>query len=271
MVVPTFVDLQGFLVGRQFVVKEFAALRKRTVLSHYIFASLIPWHFLASADKSRARWAVHGTEEDDDDDDDDDSDAVVYVKGHEKRQWLWNLLLDDERVYIETLDADYEDVDSLNNLDADNTMRCGYHYTNCALQNMKPPTSQESVKAVDGVIPEEYPETYQPLLLGTCVKAINSASVIYKDDAPFRRICEDCFHAEVQDFNRVRVAITNWHTLCKVVPENYELKRKCFICHKLLMEYNITSDCRECIKEFIINNEKYYWLDEIDILQDEEN
>ncbi|KAL6264271.1 hypothetical protein P5V15_004362 [Pogonomyrmex californicus] len=75
MVVPTFVDLQGFLVGGQFVVKEFAALRKRTVLSHYIFASPIPWHFLASAD----------------------NDAVVYVKGHEKRQWLWNLLLDDER------------------------------------------------------------------------------------------------------------------------------------------------------------------------------
>ncbi|KAL6262007.1 hypothetical protein P5V15_007096 [Pogonomyrmex californicus] len=25
---------------------------------------------------------------------------------------------------------------SLNNLDADNTMRCGYHYTNCALQNV---------------------------------------------------------------------------------------------------------------------------------------
>ncbi|KAL6257843.1 hypothetical protein P5V15_011438 [Pogonomyrmex californicus] len=88
--------------------------------------------------KSATVDAVHGTEEDDadDDDDDDDSDAVVYVKGHEKRQWLWNLLLDDERVYIETLDADYENVDSLNNLDADNTMRCGYHYTNCALQNV---------------------------------------------------------------------------------------------------------------------------------------
>ncbi|KAL6264257.1 hypothetical protein P5V15_004347 [Pogonomyrmex californicus] len=58
MVVPTFVDLQGFLVGGQFVVKEFAALRKRTVLSHYIFASPIPWHFLASADKSSARWVI---------------------------------------------------------------------------------------------------------------------------------------------------------------------------------------------------------------------
>ncbi|KAL6254322.1 hypothetical protein P5V15_014371 [Pogonomyrmex californicus] len=75
MVVLTFVDLQGFLVGGQFIVKEFAALRKRTTLSHYMFASPIPWHFFASAD----------------------NDAVVYVKGHEKRQWLWNLFLDDER------------------------------------------------------------------------------------------------------------------------------------------------------------------------------
>ncbi|KAL6258247.1 hypothetical protein P5V15_010177 [Pogonomyrmex californicus] len=163
MSVPTFIDLQGFLVEGQFVVKEFAALKERTVLFHYIFASPIPWHFLASADKSRARWvirhhhrlrwndgtipyseakslitkAVHGTKEDNNDDDDDD-DAVIYVKGHEKRKWLRNLLLDDERerAYIETLDADYEDIDSLNNLNADNSIQCGYYYTNCALQNV---------------------------------------------------------------------------------------------------------------------------------------
>jgi len=38
-------------------------------------------------------------------------DVIVYVKGHEKRMWLWNLLLDDkwERIYIETLDAVYEE------------------------------------------------------------------------------------------------------------------------------------------------------------------
>ncbi|KAL6268281.1 hypothetical protein P5V15_001397 [Pogonomyrmex californicus] len=78
MSVPTFVDLQGFLVEGQFVVKEFAALKEWSVLSHYIFTSPIPWHFLAN-------------------DDDDDDNAVIYVKGHEKRKWLRNLLLDDER------------------------------------------------------------------------------------------------------------------------------------------------------------------------------
>ena len=36
-------------------------------------------------------------------------DAIVYVKGREKRTWLWNLLLDErEYMYIETFDAVYE-------------------------------------------------------------------------------------------------------------------------------------------------------------------
>jgi len=54
-------------------------------------------------------------------------DDVVYVKGREKRIWLWNLLLDDERerMYIETLDAVYKDMEFLFNLDVTNTIQCG--------------------------------------------------------------------------------------------------------------------------------------------------
>jgi len=53
-------------------------------------------------------------------------DVIVYVKGYEKRMWLWNLLLDDEweRIYIETLNAIYEDMKSLTNLDVANTIVC---------------------------------------------------------------------------------------------------------------------------------------------------
>ncbi|EGI60448.1 hypothetical protein G5I_11346 [Acromyrmex echinatior] len=67
-----------------------------------------------------------------------EDDAVVYVKGREKRTWLWNLLLDDEgeRMYIETLDAVYEDMESLSNLDVTNIIRCGQYVKNCALQNV---------------------------------------------------------------------------------------------------------------------------------------
>jgi len=67
-------------------------------------------------------------------------DVIVYIKGniHEKRTWLWNLLLNDERerIYIETLDAVYENMESLTNLDVANTMRCGQYVKNCALQNV---------------------------------------------------------------------------------------------------------------------------------------
>lgn len=37
---------------------------------------------------------------------------------------------------IETLDADYNDIESVNNLDVNNTMRCGKHVKNCILQNV---------------------------------------------------------------------------------------------------------------------------------------
>ena len=55
-----------------------------------------------------------------------EDDAIVYVKGREKRTQLWNLLLDDERqrMYIDTLDAVYEDIESLTNLDVTNTILC---------------------------------------------------------------------------------------------------------------------------------------------------
>jgi len=58
MSVPTFVDLQGFLVDKIFVVKEFAALREGHVLSHYIFASPYPWDLLTKSERSCASWLI---------------------------------------------------------------------------------------------------------------------------------------------------------------------------------------------------------------------
>ncbi|EZA58141.1 hypothetical protein X777_01869 [Ooceraea biroi] len=67
---------------------------------------------------------------------DEASYTIVYVKGREKREWLRNLLLDDDDIYIETIDAHYEDVPSLNKLDVTHTLRCNKHVTKCALQNV---------------------------------------------------------------------------------------------------------------------------------------
>ncbi|EGI68552.1 hypothetical protein G5I_02785 [Acromyrmex echinatior] len=56
MLVPTFVDLQGFIVNKKFIVKEVAVLKQGIVLTHYIFTSSVPWKFLTRSDRSCASW-----------------------------------------------------------------------------------------------------------------------------------------------------------------------------------------------------------------------
>ncbi|XP_036143157.1 uncharacterized protein LOC118645667 [Monomorium pharaonis] len=154
MSITTFVDLQGFIVGRKFIVKEFTAFRDGFILSHYIFRNPVPWHRLNNADKRQASWLLthhHGlrwnsgtipysrakklitttlTR--------NETPPVIYVKGHEKREWLRNLLLDDtkEDIYVENIEAHYDDIRSLNEMDVTHTLRCAHHSTNCALQNV---------------------------------------------------------------------------------------------------------------------------------------
>ncbi|KYQ50957.1 hypothetical protein ALC60_09949 [Trachymyrmex zeteki] len=110
----------------------------------------MPWNFLTRSDKSCAFWlgayhhglrSDHGIvpysmakhlikeaviEED---------EVLVYVKGLEKRRWLADIL-NSNGVIVETLDAHYEDVESLRNLDDCNTTRCERHANNCSLQNV---------------------------------------------------------------------------------------------------------------------------------------
>jgi len=157
MSVPIFVDLQGFRVGRHFVVKEFAALKEGHVLSHYIFGCPYPWTVLSKSERQQAIWLIenhHGIQWEDgmvpyclardlitktvkgttvtaD-------EIAVYVKGHEKREWLRDLLLDEARqeVHVENIEACYEDIESLNKLNVAHTFRCQKHVKNCALQNV---------------------------------------------------------------------------------------------------------------------------------------
>ncbi|EFN73454.1 hypothetical protein EAG_03208 [Camponotus floridanus] len=157
MSVPTFVYLQGFATGKLFFVKESTVLKKGYVLSHYFFASPVPWSVLTKSERCQVLWltgnhhgliwvagnvpyglvqrpittAIVGTIHEEE----EEESSVVYVKGLEKRKMAG---LDDagNGYIIETLDADYEDIDALNKLDIINSMRCGKHVKNCALQNV---------------------------------------------------------------------------------------------------------------------------------------
>ncbi|EGI61839.1 hypothetical protein G5I_09869 [Acromyrmex echinatior] len=55
---PTFVDLQGFVVGERFVVKEVAVLKNGSEMTHYIFMCPMPWRFLTKSDQSHASWLM---------------------------------------------------------------------------------------------------------------------------------------------------------------------------------------------------------------------
>ncbi|KYN10237.1 hypothetical protein ALC57_17635 [Trachymyrmex cornetzi] len=150
MAIPTFVDLQGFIINKKFIVKKVAVLREGTILTHYIFSHPMPWHFLTRFDKSCVSWLSayhHGLRWDDGmvpysiarrlitETVVEEDEAVVYFKGHEKRGWLANMH-DTDDIIVETLDAHYKDVESLRNLDDCNTIRCGKHAKNCALENV---------------------------------------------------------------------------------------------------------------------------------------
>jgi len=106
MTIPTFVDLQEFIVEKKFIVKEVAMLRKRAILSHYIFTCLMLWNFLTKSEKYCASWLsayYHGLRWEDGmipymmkrlitmaviAEEDDDNKALIYVKGCEKTRMV---------------------------------------------------------------------------------------------------------------------------------------------------------------------------------------
>ena len=52
----------------------------------------------------------------------DNNKALVYVRGRQKREWLAGIFDSDDST-IEILDANYEDIDFLHNLDVTNIVR----------------------------------------------------------------------------------------------------------------------------------------------------
>ena len=150
--VPIFVDLQGFVLNNNFTVKEVAVLRDGKTLSHYVFREPVPWNYLTKSEKSQACWLKihhHGFRWDDGHVSyhqakdlvqraigtcGADIPSLIYVKGSEKKKWLRELLNSDLK--IETIDADYDDIACLKDLDVIGTLRCGYHTRHCAMQNV---------------------------------------------------------------------------------------------------------------------------------------
>ncbi|KYN22481.1 hypothetical protein ALC57_05117 [Trachymyrmex cornetzi] len=139
-----------FIIEKQFVVKEVAILKNGNILTHYIFKSPMPWRFLTTSDKRCATWLMinhHGLQWNDgmvpycmarqliSEAVKGNSSAIVFVKGLEKRKWL-NDIINNDYIVNKSIDTHHENIKSLENLDSNNTFRCGRHVKHCALQNV---------------------------------------------------------------------------------------------------------------------------------------
>ena len=148
MPVPTFVDLQKFIVNKKFIMKEVTVLKQGIVFTHYIFTSfLVSWKFLTRSERSCVSWlsAYHH--------------AMGGRDGPTTRRnaWSWRLHLKmmyaivyikerETNVTVELVSGARTHVHrdlgcnlqrhGIFNLDVANTMRCGQHVKNCALQNV---------------------------------------------------------------------------------------------------------------------------------------
>lgn len=158
--IPTFVDVQGFIVNDKFMVKEVAVLRHGWTITHHVFTAPMAWNLLTRAEKSKICWLIgnhHGLAWKDGDveynrakeiirravcdgaSEDNASERRIYVKGIEKKHWLEKIIGDAVRdidASIENIDVDYEDIGRLETLAAIRSFRCMRHSRHCAMENV---------------------------------------------------------------------------------------------------------------------------------------
>jgi len=97
-------------------------------LTIFLYVPIL-WDLLSKSERHQVKWLIenrHGIQWEDGMVLYWMAESVVYVKGHEEREWLRNLLLDEARraVYVENIEAHYRDIESSNKLDVTHTFCC---------------------------------------------------------------------------------------------------------------------------------------------------
>lgn len=146
------VDVQGFMIGSKFILKEAAVLIRGTrQMAHWVFTPPIPWVMLDNCSKRQCMWLTkhhHGLSW---------TDGytkyakakpllksvlhdvmIVITKGSAKKKWLEKLLGSSTIVYnIEEMEDDNSTaMPAFSDMSNIGTFTCAFHDGTCALQNV---------------------------------------------------------------------------------------------------------------------------------------
>lgn len=107
---------------------------------------------------------------------------------------------------------------------------------------------------IDGVLPQNYPETYAPLLSLFCVR--QNRYRIYISDTMC--ICTECYTREIMEPERY-VMENHLHAVC--ADEEAQLTSTCDQCDEDIAWIGAAAECARCTEEYLnLSNEEYNGL-----------
>jgi len=115
------------------------------------------------------------------------------------------------------------------------------------LQWTPEPPKEKYQGPIDGVRPEDHPETYQLLRSFRCIIAVNGR--IYQSAREnYRKICEECHHLMPVERKREYTKVAS-HNL---VHENTaRTQSRCTICNRRIIIITPAHECTGCIEEYL--------------------
>ena len=116
------------------------------------------------------------------------------------------------------------------------------------------PTTKEPTRIyptqIDGVLPQNHPNFYGPLIHSFCLKLKPSILYILYNHNNGKRFCSFCQNSLSQE-NLIGLEVYwEWHSLAKI-NTNFTECHKCG--RELIIPQNRAYECKFCIEEFLID------------------
>ena len=112
---------------------------------------------------------------------------------------------------------------------------------------------------IDGIRPEDYPETYELFL--NCICYTSSQRWFYFNTEDTKLLCVSCFNTECSEVQNRFQRTEGWHTITTFPREIF-----CQNCETILLLETLANECTECIEEWLENSEKILIGEEVNVI-----